>query len=129
MQNKDDLNKIKATKEKEKKIKAELNRLKKLFNDLDVDVQKACNSLIDNAAFMAVTLKELQEAINADGIVSTYQNGANQWGTKKSPEVETYNSMLKNYMIIIKNLIDLLPKDKKDELDEFDKFISLRQGG
>lgn len=74
---------------------------------------------------MSVTLTDLQETINREGTISEYQNGENQWGTKKSPEVETYNTMIKNYMGIIKQLTDLLPKEApKIEDDGFEAFVN-----
>ena len=70
--------------------------------------------LIDNAAFMAVQLEDLQVTINRDGPVSEYQNGENQWGTKKSPEVEIYNTTVKNYTATLKLLCDMLPTEGDD---------------
>mgnify|MGYP001486926503 FL=1 len=95
---------------------------------MDPDVKKATQSLIENAAFMVVTLEDLQETINREGVISEYQNGANQWGTKKSPEVEIYNTMIKNHMSIIKQLTDLLPKETEvvEEDDGFADFINSR---
>ena len=110
--------------EKEKLIKKEINRLKKIFKDISKDRKETVISLIDKAAFMSVTLEELQDNININGVIDKYQNGANQWGTKKSPEVEVYNTMIKNYSTIIKQLTDLLPKDvPKTEDDGFDDFV------
>lgn len=113
---------------KEERIKKEIKRLKKIFNKLDDDIKKVTQSLIENAAFMSVTLEDLQEVINAEGVISEYQNGANQWGTKKSPEVEVYNTMIKHYMNIIKQLTDLLPKEVEvvEEGDGFEDFINSR---
>ena len=111
-------------KEKDKLIKKEIARLKKIFKDLDEDKMNTAISLIKNAAFMYVTLEDLQETINSDGAISEYQNGQNQWGTKKSPEVEIYNVMIKNHMAIIKQLSDLLPKNIQPSGvgDGFDEF-------
>lgn len=115
--------------EKLKRIKAEKGKLRRQFAKLDARSKKIADSLIDNAAFMVVTLEDLQEQINIEGVISKYQNGENQWGTKKSPEVEIYNAMIKNHMAIIKQLTDLipkeLPKDPKDE-DGFDEFVNNR---
>jgi len=114
---------------KDERIKKEIRRLKNIYSKMDPDVKKVTQSLIENAAFMAVTLDDLQEIINKDGVISEYQNGANQWGTKKSPEVEVYNTMVKNHMAIIKQLTDLLPKEVKavvEENDGFDSFINSR---
>ena len=113
---------------KEERIKREIRRLNKIYKEMDPDSKKAIKSLIENAAFMAVTLEDLQETINREGVISEYQNGANQWGTKKSPEVEVYNTMIKHYMAIIKQLTDLLPKESEVvEVDDgFEDFINSR---
>lgn len=113
---------------KDKLIKKEILRLKRIFKHLEKDKWDTALSLIKNAAFMTITLEDLQETINREGAVSEYQNGENQWGTKKSPEVEIYNTMIKNHMTIIKQLSDLLPKDlpKDPQEDGFDGFVSDR---
>lgn len=112
---------------KEKKIKAEFNKLKRLFKEMDKDTMTTVISLIRNAAFMIVTLEDLQETINIIGPVSEYQNGENQFGTKKSPEVEIYNTMIKNHMTIIKQLSDLLPKPAPPIVgDDLEKFIGAK---
>jgi hypothetical protein len=112
---------------KDEKIKKEIRRLKRIYKKMDPDVKKATQSLIENAAFMAVTLEDLQEIINKEGVISEYQNGANQWGTKKSPEVEVYNTMVKNHMAIIRQLTDLLPKEEAKEVDDgFEDFVMMK---
>lgn len=98
---------------KDEKIKKEVRRLKKIFADLDKNKLQTVQNLIENAAFMSVTLEELQEKINAEGCTCEYQNGANQYGTKKSPEVEIHLAMTKNYTAVIKQLVDLVPPEKK----------------
>ena len=107
-----------ATKEeltKEQKIKKEIARLKRVFKDLDKNKLQTVESLIKNAAFMAVSLEELQEIINAEGYVVEYQNGENQKGTKQSDAVKTHIAMTKNHAAIIKQLTDLVPPEKKKE--------------
>ncbi len=111
--------------DKATRIEKEIKRLNGIFKKLDPKTKKAVNSLIQNVAFMSVTLEDLQNHINKNGCVSEYQNGENQWGSKKSPEVEIYNSMIKNHSGIIKQLTDLLPKDvkPKEESDGFEEFV------
>lgn len=109
--------------EKNKKIKKELNRLKKLFKDLPENKKKISEKLIDNAAFMSISLEELKKDIILYGVKETYVNGKDQYGFKESIESKTYNTTIKNYMAIIKQLNDMLPEEKKiDEEDEFDRF-------
>lgn len=82
--------------------------------------KRALLALVDNAAFMAVSLKELQEAINRKGYVEEYQNGKEQKGVKKSSETDIYNSMVKNYIAAIKQICDAISDEiEADALDAF----------
>ena len=112
---------------KETRIKREITRLNKVFANLPKEKLNTAASLIRNAAFMTITLDDLQDEMNKNGVISEYQNGENQWGTKKSPEVEIYNTMIKNHLAIIKQLCDLLPdsqdKSAADELMDFVKKV------
>lgn len=107
---------------KDGKVSAEVRRLRSSFAKMDEKTKATAKALIENAAFMSVTLFELQAQMNENGLTDTYQNGEHQSGTKKSPEVEIYNTMIKNYSGIIKQLTDLLPdapvaEPKDDALD------------
>lgn len=113
---------------KDERIKKEIKRLNSLFKNIEPKLKKTVKSLIENASFMAVTLEDLQEHINKNGVTVEYQNGENQWGTKKSPEVEIYNTMIKNHVTIMKQLTELVPKEppKEDGDDGFDAFVNER---
>lgn len=106
---------VKKIASKDEKIRKEVARLKKVFKDLDKNMLSTVISLLQNAAFMSVSLEELQETINQNGYISEYQNGENQFGTKKSPEVEIHIAMTKNHAAIIKQLSDLVPPEKKKD--------------
>ena len=107
-----------------KKKSKELNKLKKIFKDIEPGKQKTVEKLIENAAFMAESLAELQETIREKGFVEEYHNGANQSGVKKCSEVEIYNTMIKNYSSVMKQLLDLLPNGAGSGGDELLDFIS-----
>ncbi|MCM3600640.1 hypothetical protein M3175_07845 [Robertmurraya korlensis] len=110
--------------EKLKRIKREISRLNQLFKNLEPKKKKAVESLIKNAAFMAITLEDLQDDININGTTEEYQNGANQKGIKKSSSVEVYNTMIKNHVQVMKALTDLLPKEEPKSTDDgFEGFV------
>lgn len=113
---------------KEKLIKAEKRKLAGIYTKYDTKTKKSVDSLINEAAFMSASLFELREEINKKGYTEEYQNGANQKGVKKSSEVEIYNTMIKNYMAVIKQLTDLLPKNQGngDKYDGFEDFVNDR---
>lgn len=100
---------------KEDRIKKEYGRLKKIYKELDKNKLDAVDSLIKNAAWMSVTLEDLQNIIDDVGYVDEYQNGANQFGKKQSEEMKTHIAMTKNLSTIMKTLADLTPPAKKAE--------------
>ena len=107
-----------------KKKSKELSKLKKIFKDIEDSKKKTAEKLIENVAFMAESLDQLQEIIKEKGFTEEYQNGANQYGVKKCSEVEIYNTMIKNYSSVIKQLVDLLPNGSGSGGDELLDFIS-----
>ena len=116
-------------KDKDEIIKAEKRKLAGIYTRMDKKTKKAVDSLVDEAAFMAASFYELREIINEKGYVETYQNGANQKGVKKCSEVEIYNTMIKNYSSVVKQLTDLIPKKQEDTgeaSDGFDDFVNNR---
>ena len=112
------------------RIKRERERLLEIFSELDEKRRNTAVSLIENAAFMTVTLEDLRKTISENGVVSEYQNGENQFGTKKSPEVEVYNTMIKNFTTIIKTPCDMLPEASTaaSELLDFRQNYGRRTG-
>ena len=115
---------------KEEIISAEKRKLSGIYSRLESKTKKSVSSLIDNAAFMAASLYELQRDINTEGYTEEYHNGANQTGVKRSAKVDIYIQLEKNYASVIKQLTDLLPKEdklkgKKD--DGFENFVNSRE--
>lgn len=114
-----------SEKEKTQMKQKEEKRLKKIFKDYRPEVNELVKPLIDRCAFLFTELKEAEAQIQKFGSVEVYKNGANQWGRKKSASVEVHNIMIKNYAVVIKQLIDLLPKESSDKaMDEFKDFLT-----
>ena len=103
----------KAEKTKEERIRQEYGRMKELFAAMPENELDFCDPLLQNAAFMKVTLEDLQQAINENGVTDQYQNGANQSGTKASADLQAYNSLAKVYNALMDKLSAKLPKIMK----------------
>lgn len=117
-------------KTKEQIIAAEKRKLNGIYKKLDEKTKKATESIVNEAAFMGASLYELRTIIAEKGYTEEYQNGANQKGVKKSAAIEIYNTMIKNYMAVIKQLTDLLPKEQKAvklQDDGFEEFVNGRE--
>lgn len=115
---------------KDEIIKAEKAKLNGIYSRLETKTKKSVSSLVDEAAFMAASLYELRVIINNKGYTEEYQNGQNQKGIKKCSEVEIYMQLSKNYMSIIKQLTELLPKadlTKVEKDDGYDDFVNGRE--
>lgn len=112
-------------KEKEKKIKSEISKLKKLYKNLPQDKLKAAEGLIQEAAFMRVTLEETRYIIDNEGILETFEQGSQRF-LREHPATKVYNTMINRYATVCKQLFDMIPdpeasKTAEDELMAFVK--------
>ena len=98
---------------KETRIRKEKDRLFEIFKDLEENKLKTCRALIDRAAFITISLEELEEQLNKTGWVETYQNGENQSGMKKAAAADVHISLTKNLNAIVKQLLELVPPAQK----------------
>lgn len=116
--------------DKQKRIKKEIGRLRKLFKEIDENKKKLVDSTIADVAFMTVTMQDLREKIVRDGTTVEYKNGENQWGVKQSPDAQMYLQMSQKQTQAMKILVDCLPKTPNKPAvkgDSFDDFVNGRE--
>lgn len=113
--------------EKEKRIKREEARLKKIFADMPEDRRRIAEGLVKEAAFMRVTLEETRAVIDRDGVIERFEQGTQRF-LREHPATKVYASLINRYSAVVKQLIDLLPDgDKqKTEADELMAFVKRR---
>ena len=95
------------------RIKREKERLDQIFSGLEKNKLDTCAALIDRAAFITISLEDMEEQLNETGWVETYQNGESQFGLKKSAAADVHISLTKNLNAIVKQLLDLVPPAQK----------------
>ena len=103
-----------AKPKKETRVAKEKKRLLGIFKDLEHNKLQTCHALIDRAAFITVSLQDLEELLNETGWVEYYQNGENQSGIKKAAAADVHISLTKNLNAIIKQLLELVPPAQKE---------------
>ena len=116
--------------DKQKRIKKEVSRLKRLFKEIDENKKKLVFTTIDDVAFMTITMQDLREQIIRDGTTVEYKNGENQYGIKQSPDAQLYLQLSQKLTQAMKILVDCLPKKTKESLqkqDDFDDFVNGRE--
>ena len=111
--------------EKEKQIKKEIRKLRRLFKNLPKDKMKAADGLIQEAAFMKVTLEETRYIIDHEGIIERFEQGKQKF-LREHPATKVYNTMINRYASVCKQIFDMIPdpdtgKQAEDELMAFVK--------
>jgi hypothetical protein len=100
----------------------DLQKLKKTFEKEKSNRGKLALSLLDEAFFCGETLKKLKEKVNDDGVITIMTQGDYEI-ERENPALKSYNTTIKNYYTLIKQITDLLPIDKKGNVeDDFDTF-------
>ena len=116
---------IYTEKERQKLKKKNIDKIKKVFAEVDPNVLELNGQLIEEAGTYATYLSEINKIIERDGFVDTYKNGENQYGTKKSVAAEMKPKYTTTYQSLIKQLTSLLPTDG-DAAAEILEFITRR---
>jgi hypothetical protein len=111
--------------EKQKQINKEIRKLRRLFKNLPKDKRQAAEGLIQEAAFMRVTLEETRYVIDRKGILETFEQGLQKF-LREHPATKVYNTMIQRYAAVCKQLFDMIPdpeagKQAEDELMAFVK--------
>ena len=108
----------------EERIKAEISRLNNIYKTLPEKEYKTAEKLINNIAFMSVTLEDLMEIVNKERLVKRTKN-ASQSFVKEHPALTAYNKMYANFLKGLQQLSSLLPKNYGDTkpVEDNDDFI------
>ena len=109
--------------DKKKLIKKEIEQLNKLFVEIPSDQKKMVEGLIQNAAFMRITLEELQKEVIENGAVIQCQSGNGFDTIKDNPAQKAYNTMVSRYTQIIDQLRKFLPETKENRDEQTQKLL------
>ncbi|WP_195452520.1 hypothetical protein [Enterococcus gallinarum] len=118
-------------KKRKRLVTNEIKRLTDIFKEVDSKKQRTIKGLIEESAFMNVTLSELEEDINKNGSIELFKNGSQEF-YKESASVKTYNTMINRYTAAVKELLRLVVENDKTkigspEVDEFMNFLTTRE--
>lgn len=113
--------------DKDTLVKREINRLTRFFEDIDRNKRLTAKGLIEEAAFMKITLQELKVEIDKAGPIDEMPQGDYSI-LREHPALKAYNTMVQRYTNIINQLINLHPKEDvhKDVDDGFEAFVRKR---
>ncbi len=111
--------------DKDKLVKREINRLTKLFADIERNRRLTAKGMIEEAAYMRITLQELKKEIDKEGPIDEMSQGDYSI-LREHPALKSYNTMVQRYTNIIDKLTGLHPKEeaKKEVDDGFEMFVA-----
>ena len=102
------LAKTKKTKKTKKAEEIDLDSLRKTFETRTDDKSKLALDLLKRAEFMRTTLIALEDKVNSEGVVTEMSQGSYSID-RENPALRSYNTTIKNYTSVIKQIVDLLP--------------------
>lgn len=102
--------------EKEKRIRSELTKLRRLYRELSKDEKILLEKLGQEAAFMSATLEDLKEVVNRDGVVTSMPQGDYSID-RENPALRSYNAVIQRYNTTIKQIFDMLGKTSVENHD------------
>ena len=94
--------------------KKEQNRIKKIYKNLPKERLELAKKLIERAAYMLVSLEDMEAKISEDGLVVRMPQGSYEI-ERAHPLLQPYNAMVKNYNATIKQLNEMLPNGDADK--------------
>lgn len=114
-------------KDKDRLVNNEITRLTRLFKDIEANRRLTAKGLIEEAAYMKITLQELKVEIDKHGPIDEMPQGDYSI-LREHPALKSYNTMVQRYTNIIDKLTNLHPKEVKvvEEDDGFSDFINSR---
>lgn len=113
--------------EQDKRIKKEINKFRKFIKDLDTEEKRMAMNMVNELAFMKITLEDLKKEVNANGVVTEMPQGEYSI-TRENPALKSYNTMIQRYNSTLKQLDDYINKisPQTDELDNLSQFLQKR---
>lgn len=113
-----------SRKKQDELIAAEIEKWNEVFKDISDDKKEVASRLIEQAAFMKVTLDILKVNIQLDGATYWFEQGKQKM-IVEHPAQKSYNTMINRYTTVCNSLFNLLPKGNEQGDNEDDKLDEL----
>ena len=114
------------------RAKTEKNKITRLLKAAGIDEKtlKLLAPTIENTAMLKAKLDDAQETIAEESIISEYDNGGGQTGTRINPAFTAYTTLYKSYCSGMKIILDALPKqaaEAKKQLEAPTNMLAIIQ--
>jgi hypothetical protein len=113
---------------KKEQIKQEKEDLKNIYSELEEDKKAIADGLIEELAFIRISLVEIKDDLIENGFVDIMPQGDYEI-RREDPASKSYIKLLQKYKDITKDLVKMLPKDEDiddTKLSVMEKFANSR---
>ena len=114
--------------EQEKRIKRELTKFRRFIKDLESEDRNMAMNMVSELAFMKVTLEDLKEEVNVNGVVTEMPQGEYSI-TRENPALKSYTTVIQRYNATLKQLDDFIKNilgTKGQDVDMLGQFLQKR---
>ena len=102
-----------------------MKKLEQVLADVPEDKVKLVSGLVRRAAYMRITLEDYEADMTENGYTEPFQQSEKcDPYDRERPVVRLYNSMVKNYSAVMRQVFDLAPDKPADSPDPaYNKFF------
>lgn len=116
-----------AVRKVNRRIKAEVRKLCQVLSDLPEDRLSAADGVVRRAAYMRITLEDYEKDLTENGHTEMFtQSEKTDPYERERPVARLYNTMIRNYASVMRQLFDLLPegRPREESMDPaYEKFF------
>lgn len=118
-------NNLELEKERNRRIKKEINRINKLFKNVSKDKKELIKDLIKRASFLLIISEDIESQLKVLTNFTEKTINASQEFVKPNPLYKEYRDTIKSYQSLMKQLTDLskeFGEEKSSEQDPLEEF-------
>lgn len=118
-------NNLELEKERNRRIKKEINRINKLFKNVSKDKKELIKDLIKRASFLLIISEDIESQLKVLTNFTEKTINASQEFVKPNPLYKEYRDTIKSYQSLMKQLTDLskeFGEEKPSEQDPLEEF-------
>lgn len=101
----------------EKQISAAERKIKFFFKNLPTEKKRFIAPAIHQLATTQILLERLNSEIENGEVIELFKQGSQEL-RRENPAIKSYNTTLKSYTALFKQLLDLLPNDAAQKAGE-----------
>lgn len=126
----EDIDKADVKKKFERRVKSEVKKLETVLKDVPDDKRQMVSGLVRRAAYMRITLEDYETDMTENGYTEPFQQSERcDPYDRERPVVRLYNSMVKNYSAVMRQVFDLVPGSPANIPDPaYNKYFGGAQG-